>query len=137
MAAPDPHTPRTSAEPAGLGAFVSDLFDNTSLLIRQEVALAKAEVGKKVSSLTKDALMLVIGGFVAYTGLLVLIAALVLGLATVWPAWAAALVVGVVIAGVGVALLFAGLKHLQNLSAAPERTVQSVGDTVQMIKEKV
>ena len=50
----DGRGPRESAEKS-LGEIVSELLEKASLLVRQEVELAKAEVGDKVSKLGKGA----------------------------------------------------------------------------------
>ena len=68
----------------------------------------------------------------------VLIAAAVLGLATVLPAWLAALIVGVVILVVaGVAALIGKKKVSEAGPAVPERTVASVKEDVAEIKESI
>lgn len=126
-----------NAQSGGLGAFVQDLIDNSTLLVRQELALFKSEMGQTVSRISKDAVKVIVGGLVAYTGLLGILAAVILALALVWPAWLAALVVGGVVALIGVVLLVQGLKDVKEVSPAPSRTVESVGSTVEMIKEKV
>lgn len=77
---------------------VHDLKSDASLLIRQEIALAKAEVKEKVSAVAKQAAFFAGAGVLGYTGLLVLLAALVLGLIAIGVvAWLAALSVAIVI----------------------------------------
>jgi uncharacterized membrane protein YqjE len=46
--------PREDAD-KGLGEIVAEVSEKASLLVRQEIELAKAEVGEKVSKLTKGA----------------------------------------------------------------------------------
>ena len=77
---------------------VTDLKTDASLLIRQEIALARAEVKEKVAAVAKQAALFAGAGVLGYTGLLVLLAALVLGLIAIGVvAWLAALSVGIVI----------------------------------------
>jgi len=77
---------------------VNDLKTDAGLLIRQEIALAKAEVKEKVAAVAKQAAFFAGAGVLGYTGLLVLLAALVLGLIAIGVvAWLAALIVAVVI----------------------------------------
>ena len=77
---------------------VHDLKTDASLLIRQEIALAKAEVQEKITAAAKQAAFFAGAGMLGYTGLLLLLAALVLGLIAIGVvAWLAALSVALVI----------------------------------------
>jgi hypothetical protein len=67
---------------------VTDLSLDAGLLVRQEIALVKAQVKEK-------AVQFVAAGFLAYLGALALLAALILGaIALGVAAWLAALLVG-------------------------------------------
>ena len=96
---------QTGKDDRSLGELFGDLAGQTGALVREEVALAKAELTRTETQAGKDIGVLVIGGAVAYAGLLALLAAAILALATVLPAWLAALIVGLVVAGVGALLL--------------------------------
>jgi hypothetical protein len=77
---------------------VSDLRVDAGLLVRQEIALAKAELKGKITGVAKQAAMFGAAGLLAYGGLLVLFAAIVLGLIAIGVvAWLAALTVAVVV----------------------------------------
>jgi uncharacterized membrane protein len=77
---------------------VSDLRSDAGLLVRQEIALAKAEVKEKLEGVAKQAAMFGAAGLLAYAGLLVLCAALILGVIALGvAAWLAALAVGFVV----------------------------------------
>ena len=65
----------------------------------------------------------------------VLIAAAVLGLALVLPAWLAALIVGVVVLAIAGIAALVGKKQLDQ--AVPERAVASVKTDVAEIKESI
>src|ERR1700731_2789084 len=95
---PDVIEPRPKTE-RSITTLLSDLASETILLIRQELALLKAELHEKFSRVGQGATALGAGALIAYSGWLVLLAAAVLGLATVLPAWLAALIVG--LGGVG------------------------------------
>ena len=60
-------------------------FEETTALLRQEVQLAKAEMTQKASRVGKNVGFLVIGGVVAYTGVLALVAAGIILLGRVIP----------------------------------------------------
>lgn len=77
---------------------VSDLRHSTGLLIRQELALAKAELKEKVAGAAKTAVMFGVAGLLAYAGVLALLATLALALVALGVvAWLAALIVGVLV----------------------------------------
>ena len=59
--------------PNSITSLLRDLRDDTTTLLRQEVALAKTEMKENVSRATSHALHIAIGGFVAYAGIIVLL----------------------------------------------------------------
>jgi uncharacterized membrane protein YqjE len=85
---------------------VQRLSEQVSQLVRQEMQLAKLELAEKGKRTGVGAGLFGGSGLFAVYGIAVLVAAAVLGLATVWPAWLAALVVGLLL------LLLAGLLAL-------------------------
>ena len=77
---------------------VSNLQSDAGLLVRQEIALAKAEVKEKITAVAKQAALFGAAGMLAYAGLLVLVAALILGVIALGvAAWLAALAVGLAV----------------------------------------
>jgi VIT1/CCC1 family predicted Fe2+/Mn2+ transporter len=128
----------TREEQRSIGELFGQLTQDLNLLVRQEIALARAEVTQKVNRAKQDAVSLLAGGFVAYLGALTLVAALVLildqviGLAT----WLAALLVGAALAGVGYVMLQRGLRDLRQIDPTPRRTVETLKDDVQWAKEQ-
>ena len=85
-----------------LGELFGDLARETSVLVRQEVQLAKTEMTEKATAVGKDIGFLAVGGAVAYAGLLALIATVIVILGTVGlPWWLASLIVAVIVLAVG------------------------------------
>jgi hypothetical protein len=122
---------------------VAELFGQLSqdmtLLVRQEVQLARAEMSEKLSRLAANMVSVIAGGFVAYVGALALVAALILALndlAGISP-WVSALIVGAVLAIAGYAMLRRGLGELKRVDLAPRRTVENIKDDVQAIRNDV
>jgi len=127
-----------SKEDRSLGELFADLARETGDLVRKEVSLAKVEMTQKASKVGKDIGFLAAGGMVLYAGLLAIIAALIIGLASLGlPAWISALVVGLVVAGVGYFLVQKGLSALKREELAPTQTIQTIKEDAEWVKEQV
>jgi uncharacterized membrane protein len=125
---------QTGKDDRSLGELFGDLAGQTGALVREEVTLAKAELTQTATQAGKNIAMLVIGGAVAYAGLLALLAAVILALVTVLPAWLAALIVGLVVAGVGALLLQRGRAALAHTDLAPRQTLATLVADVDAVK---
>jgi Putative Actinobacterial Holin-X, holin superfamily III len=122
-----------------IGELFGQLSQDLTLLIRQEIQLARSEMTDKISRLGRNLVSVGAGGFVAYLGGLALMAALILALrdlANISLAWSS-LIVGAVLAIVGYSMLQRGLKELKRADLAPRRTVENIRDDVQAIKDDV
>ena len=124
----------TKAEDKSLGELFADLTRESSQLVRQEVALAKAEMSQKAAAVGKDAGFIAAGGFLAYAAFLTLIAAAVIGLGHLVGYAVSALIVTVVLGGVGAALAMTGLKGLKKVDPLPKQTIETLKDDVQALK---
>jgi uncharacterized membrane protein YqjE len=126
---------QTRATDEPVGALVHRLTEQVPELIRSEMRLAQAELAAKGKKAGLGLGMFSAAGLLAFLGLATLVATAVLGLAEVLPAWAAALVVAVVLlAGAGVAAL-AGKKEIEQATPPqPERAVAGVKEDVATIK---
>ncbi|HEX3843757.1 MAG TPA: phage holin family protein [Steroidobacteraceae bacterium] len=122
-AGPADHGDRESQSAFGL---IRRLTDELTTLLRQELALATAEVSRSMRVMLTGAAALAVGGAVLYTGLLAMLAAAVLGLATVLQPWLAALVIGAAVAIVGVVLVLAGVRSMDPSTLKPSRTTESL-----------
>ena len=133
---PDVIEPRPKTE-RSITTLLSDLASETVLLIRQEMALLKAELHEKFSRVGQGATALGAGALIAYSGWLVLLAAAVLGLATVLPAWLAALIVALVALAIGGALVYIGKSRFDADSLMPQRTLRSLREDEQWLRERL
>lgn len=114
---------------------VRDLVEQVNHLARTEVTLAVRELKGKARHAGLGAAVAGAGGLFAFYGGAVLVAACVLLLALVLPAWAAALIVaGVLFAVAGIAVLVAR-KQLRQGAPMPSPAVESVKDDIQAVKE--
>lgn len=124
-------------EEKSLGDLFTELASNTGTLVRQEVALAQVEITKKATSVGKNVGYLVVGGAVGYAAALALIAALIIGLSNFIPAWAAALIVGVVIGAAAFMMISSALAALKRTDLTPHETVESLKEDAQWLKNQV
>src|SRR5215203_4129270 len=120
-----------------LGELVQDLSRQTSTLIRQEMRLAQAELTEKGRHAGKGAGMFGGAGVVALYGVGALIAAAILGLATVLEPWIAAAAIGVALLLVAGILALTGKKELDEMGPPnPEQALESVQRDVETVKAR-
>lgn len=121
-----------------IGELFGQLSQDMTLLVRQEIQLARTEMSDKISRLTSNLISVGAGGFVAYLGGLALVAAVILALRDLANISLAvsALIVGAVLAIIGWVMLQRGLKEMKRVDLAPRRTVETLKDDVQWAKEQ-
>ena len=118
-----------------LGTLVSQLSHQIPDLIRSEIRLAQAEMTEKGKQAGIGIGMFSAAGLLAFFGLGVLITTFVLLLALVLPAWAAALIVAVVLfAGAGAVAMVGKNKVAEGTPAKPERAMEGLKEDVATVK---
>jgi len=126
-----------SLENKPLGDLFGDLASDMSNLVRQEVALAKVEITQKAKGIGKNVGYLVVGGAVGYAALLAVIAAIIMLLDNYMPAWGAALLVGILIAGISWLLIGKALNALQETDITPRETVETLKEDAAWVKQQI
>lgn len=119
------------------GDLLRQLLGDMTVLLRKELALAAAEVTQSVDEAKHGAQSMITGGAVLYAGVLFLLGALTLGLATMMDAWLAALIVGAMVTIVGIVMVSAGKKHVSAASLTPERTMASLRKDKHVVERQV
>jgi hypothetical protein len=132
---PEVIEPRVKAE-RSLATLLSDVAGETVELVRQELALFKAELQEKLSKAGIGAALVGAGALIAYSGWLFLLLAAVFALALVLPVWAAALIVGALVLGIGGVLALIGKSRMRADALTPERTMRSLREDQAWIKER-
>jgi hypothetical protein len=127
---------RDSKNDRSLGELFSELAQDTSTLVRQEMTLAKTEMSQKASRVGKDVGFLAAGGAVAYAGLLAVLAGVIVLLGQIIPMWLSALLLGLVVAGVGYFLVRKGLEALKREDLAPRQTIETIKEDQQWAKDQ-
>jgi len=123
---PTADEPQSRVEPQKITDLVRHLLDQVSTLLRQELALATAELSRSLTQLIVGATSVAVAGALLFAGLLVLLFAAVAGLSLVLPAWLAAVIVGVVVVLIGASLLGVGVSRFKAASVAPKRSGESL-----------
>lgn len=75
MAAADPSTPPGSEEDRTVGELVLDVSERVSILVREEIELAKTEVSEKVGELVRGSVVGIAAGVFAVFAIVMLIQA--------------------------------------------------------------
>lgn len=116
---------------------VKQLADQTTALVRQEVELAKAELSEKGKRAGVGVGMFGGAGVAGLYALGALTAAIILALATALDGWLAALIVAVVYGAIAGVLALQGRRKVRQATpATPERTVETVKDDVEVVKQR-
>jgi len=120
-----------------VGELVQRASQQTADLVRQEIRLAQAEMREKGKHFGVGAGLVGGGGLVALYGIGVLLAAVVMLLATALEPWVAALIVAVVLLVVAAILAMVGRKQVEQATPPlPEEAAASVQEDIRHIKEK-
>ena len=120
-----------------LGEIARDLTRDVSLLMRQEVELAKAELTQKGRTAAPGLGMIGGAGVVGLMAAGALTAFLVLVLSVFLPGWASALIVGAVLAAVAYLLVKQGKERVEEAGAPiPEQAIETVKEDVEWAKTR-
>jgi hypothetical protein len=116
---------------------VREAAEQTSRLVREELALARAEMTEKGKQAGVAAGLFSGGGVLALYGVAGLLATAALGLDQVLPAWLATLIVAVVVLAVaGVLALLGRTRATRAVPPVPEEAVSSVKADIDEVKER-
>lgn len=118
-----------------VGELIQDLSQQTATLVRQELQLAQIEMKEKGKRAGLGVGLFGGAGVVALYGVGVLLATIVLGLATFLAPWLAGLIVTVVLFAVAGVLALTGKKEVdQATPAAPRQAIDSTKRDIDEVK---
>lgn len=131
---PTPHHSGPDVGEMSVGDLIGNVTRDLSTLMRQELALAQAELKQEASKTAKGAGALGAAGLAGYFVLLFLSLALAAGLSNLMdPGWAALIVA--VLWGIVAAVMFvSGRKKLAEVHPKPERTVDTLSNVPDALK---
>jgi VIT1/CCC1 family predicted Fe2+/Mn2+ transporter len=120
-----------------IGEVAKELTSDLSLLVRQEIELAKAEMAEKGRTAAPGLGMFGGAGIVALCAAGAITAFLVLVFSLFLPDWAAALIVGAVLAAVAYLLVKQGKERVADAGKpVPEQTIETVKEDVEWAKTR-
>src|SRR5215211_171786 len=126
-----------AGEPS-LGQLFGDLARDIQTLLKQELTLAKTETTQSAKRAAMDIAKIVAGAMVLYTGVIFLLAAAVFGLRELDLPWSlSALIVGGVVAVIGLFLVLRAKSNLISGSLAPTQTIESLKQDGEWAKGQV
>jgi len=128
-----------------IGDLLKSLRDETTTLVRQEIALAKTEMNEKAAKAARNAGYMGAGGVLAHAGVFVLLLGLSAllywglveaGLSHYVSGFLAPLIVGAVVAVIGYALIQKAISAFKHETLVPEQTVDSLKENQQWLSHK-
>jgi uncharacterized membrane protein YqjE len=120
-----------------LGDLFKELMADISMLVRQEIALARVEMTDKAKIYARASAMIAVAAMLALLAIGVLTACIILAINVALPAWLAALIVGIaylIIAGVFVSVGMARLRRAGK--PLPEQTIETIKEDVSWARHR-
>ena len=118
-----------------LSDVLQDIIRNVQEIVRSEVRLAKTEIREEAAKARSSMLLLAAGAVTAIFAIVFLLLTIVYALTLVTPGWAAALIVGTVLAVVASVMLTAGVRRFKQIHPTPERTIETMKENVEWAKQ--
>jgi MFS family permease len=130
--------PRPSTADASVGQLASQLSEQVTRLVRDELALAQIEAKQSAKKIGLGVGMFGAGGIFGFFAVGVLVAAAVLGLATAMSGWLAALIVAAALLVIAGIVALTGKKSLAaGTPPVPTQAIESTKADVAAVREAV
>jgi hypothetical protein len=136
----------TTASSAGIGDLLRQLRDDTTRLVREEVALAKAETTEKLPRISRNVAFLAGGALIAYSALVLVLLSFAWALRELFVSrgmseglsmFLGLLIVGAIVGGLSATLITKGISGLKGTSLAPEKTVRTLKEDKDWVQTKI
>jgi uncharacterized membrane protein YqjE len=125
----------------GVGGLLRELAEGGTTLVRQEVRLARLEVGEAAVALGKGTAFVALGGVLALLGALSLLAGVILLIGDQWLPrdlyWLAALIVVVLTGGIAAWFVKRGRTALSPSALMPDETVATLKEDKEWLKRQL
>lgn len=130
----------------GIGDLLRQLRDDTTRLVREEVALAKAETIEKMPALFRNIAYLAAGALVGYSALLLVLLSfgwalrqffISRGMSEGMSMFLGLLIVGIVVGIISAVLISKAVAALKQTTLAPQKTVQTLKEDKEWVQNKI
>jgi uncharacterized membrane protein YqjE len=119
-----------------IGELLREVYQDATTMVERQIALAKVEARNAVVAVGRGVAIVAAGALVGLVGFIYLMLAVVYGLSRVMPDWAAAGLVGLVLAAVGGIAIWLGAKRLKALAQPLPETRETLREDAQFAKEE-
>jgi uncharacterized membrane protein YqjE len=127
---------RSAAQSASTGELISQLSQQVSTLVRDEVKLAQLELSRKAKLIGLGAGLLGGAAMIAWLGVAAMVAAAILALANAVAPWLAAVIVGLALLVVAAIVAVVGKREVSaGIPPVPDQAIQGVRRDVETVKE--
>lgn len=134
----------TYRDERSIGDLIKELRGESSTLLRQEVELAKAEMRETVSTYTRNAINVAIGGALLLAALFGLLWAINMALTALLEGavgletavWLSPLILTVVIGVIGLSMVKGGVNRIKEESIVPRRATATLKEEKQWLKHR-
>lgn len=147
MSSPQVPTPLYSGPPAAAQSarvpqksipdLLQDIVSNLQDMMRGEFRLVRAEMREEAAKAMPAAKILIFGLFAALYGAGFLLLAAVYALATIFENWFAALLVGIILAIAGAALIGTAVTQFRHINPVPDQTIRTLEENAQWAKDRI
>jgi membrane protein len=129
----------TPADRRSLFRLLRELLNDAADLIRQEITLARVEVGENLRRLARHVGQSAVGGILVGLGVLVLIEFLVIGLGVLLGGayWISALIVALVLIIGGGGMVYLAVRRIAAVPLAPKASIESARETQRWVGGRV
>jgi len=117
------------------GELIGELAGQLVGLARDEVALARRELEQKLKTVQSAAAVVAIGAIIALIATLSICAAVIIALAEYVGPWQSALIVGLILGIAAGATILIGVSRFKRTSLKPEKTIETLEENKEWLKE--
>lgn len=121
-----------------IGSLLHGIFTDLRVLVREEIALARAELREQVGRARAAAISLGLAAAALAIGAVFLLIAIATAIADLlgWPVWAGFLALAVLLGFLGFAAMLFGRTQLRRVHAVPTETVSTLKENAEWIAKR-
>ena len=115
---------------------VESIIGNVQNIIRSEIQLAKAEVKEETTKAARATGILAAGALLGFYAVGFLLFTIIRALENVTAPWLASLIVAVFVGAAGWVAINAGRSRMKHVNPTPDRTIKTVKENVEWVKDR-